>query len=57
MQLLRLRDVLKIVPVSKATWYTMLKQPNAPKTIRLGPNTVAWEKSDIERWLKQKVNE
>jgi len=53
MQLLRLKAVLKIVPVSKATWYLMQKQPDAPKPLRLGPNIVVWDKTDIERWVRE----
>ena len=56
MQLLRLKDVLKIVPVSKSNWYLMQKQADAPKPIRLGPNTVVWDKSDIERWVQQQAD-
>lgn len=54
MQLLRLKDVLKIVPVSKATWYNILKQSNAPKTHKLG-GVALWEKSDVERWLRESL--
>jgi len=56
MQLLRLKEVLKIVPVSKATWYLMQKRPDAPKPIRLGPNTVVWDKNDIEHWVRQQAD-
>lgn len=54
MQFLRLKDVLKIVPVSKATWYNILKRPNAPKTLKLG-GVALWEKSDVERWLRESL--
>ncbi|KKO47612.1 hypothetical protein VT06_16125 [Arsukibacterium sp. MJ3] len=56
MQLLRLKEVLKIVPISKSNWYLMQKQPDAPKPIRLGPNTVMWYQSDIERWVQQQAD-
>lgn len=52
MQLLRLKDVLKIVPVSKATWYNILKHPNSPKTYKAG-GVSFWEKSEIEFWIKE----
>jgi prophage regulatory protein len=55
MKLLRLKDVLQIVPVSKATWYSILKTPNAPKTYRLARNVVAWDESDIARWATEQA--
>ncbi|WP_413775976.1 helix-turn-helix transcriptional regulator [Rheinheimera aquimaris] len=51
---MRLKDVLQMVPVSKATWYNLLKEPNAPKTHRLR-GVAFWEKSDIERWLRESL--
>jgi predicted DNA-binding transcriptional regulator AlpA len=52
LKLLRLKDVLKIIPISKATWYLMQKECNAPQPIRLGPKIVAWRESDILHWVE-----
>jgi prophage regulatory protein len=54
MQLLRLPEVLKMVPVSKTTWYAMIKRKEAPAPINLGPRSVAWDSDDIEAWIKER---
>ncbi|MNT79885.1 AlpA family phage regulatory protein [Cupriavidus sp.] len=49
--LLRLPEVLKIVPVSRATWYEGIKTGRFPAQVKLGPRIAAWRRSDIERLL------
>jgi len=46
-QLLRLNEVLKIIPVSKSSWYQKVKDGIYPKPVKLGARTVAWKKSEI----------
>lgn len=46
-RLLRLPEVLKIIPVSKSTWWAGVKTGRFPKPIKLGPRTTAWRESDI----------
>lgn len=55
MVLIRLPQVLKMVPVSKTTWYAMVKANEAPKPVDLGARAVAWVKEDIEKWIEDKV--
>lgn len=55
MILIRLPEVLKMVPVSKTTWYAMIKANEAPRPVDLGPRSVAWVKEDIENWIEQKA--
>lgn len=45
---LRLEDVLKVIPVSRATWYAGVKSGRYPAQIKLGLRAVGWLKSDIE---------
>ncbi|WP_333609661.1 helix-turn-helix transcriptional regulator [Arsukibacterium sp.] len=54
MQLIRLPDVLKMVPVGKTTWYALVKENDAPQPVKLGPRTSAWLKSDIEEWIRKR---
>lgn len=56
MQLIKLPEVLKMVPVGKTTWYGMVNRNEAPAAIHLGARSVAWDKADIEAWiLKRKA--
>ena len=46
--LLRLKQVLKLIPVSAATWWRGIKDGRYPKPIKLGPRTTCWLASDIQ---------
>ncbi|MDP2715502.1 AlpA family transcriptional regulator [Rheinheimera sp.] len=54
MQLIRLRDVLKKVPVSKTTWYAMVTKGDAPAAFQIGPRSVAWSEEEIDEWIQQR---
>jgi prophage regulatory protein len=57
---LRLPEVLKLIPVSKATWWAGVKTGRYPPSRHLGPRTTAWLASDIQAWISsaaaQKTN-
>jgi len=50
---LRLDDVLRIIPVSKTTWYNGIRSGRFPKGIRLSQNIVVWRVEDIRNLVKQ----
>lgn len=43
----RLRDVLRVYPVSKTTWWRGIQTGRFPKPVKLGPRMVAWNAEDI----------
>lgn len=45
--LLRLKGVLKLIPVSAATWWAGVRDGRFPQPIRLGPHTTCWRAHDI----------
>ncbi|MEX3999676.1 helix-turn-helix transcriptional regulator [Paraburkholderia sp. EG285A] len=47
--LLRLPEVLALIPVSRATWYAGVKNGRFPQPVALGPRCVAWRASEIQR--------
>ncbi|WP_150586960.1 helix-turn-helix transcriptional regulator [Pandoraea communis] len=49
--LLRLPEVLAIIPVSRATWYEGIRSGRFPAQVKLGPRIAAWRRSDIDRLL------
>lgn len=53
-RLLRLRQVLEIVPVSPSTLWLWVKQGKFPKPIKLGDKTTVWRFTDIEALIKPK---
>ena len=46
-RLLRLPEVLEIVPIKKSTLYDLMKRGLFPKNIKLGSNIVAWVTLDV----------
>lgn len=47
-RLLRLSQVLEIIPVSKSTWWLMIRSGEAPKPIKLSKRCSAWRTGDIQ---------
>jgi prophage regulatory protein len=46
-RLLRIDDVLEVIPVSKSTWFDGVKDGDFPKGVKIGSRTVAWRYGDI----------
>ena len=45
--LLRLPQVLAIIPISRSAWWQGCKTGRYPKPLKLGPRTTAWRSDDI----------
>jgi prophage regulatory protein len=45
--LLRLPQVLALVPVCASTWWAGIKSGRFPRPVKLGPHTTCWRLSDI----------
>lgn len=54
-RLLRAKQVLQIVPLSKSAWYAGVADGRYPKPICLGPRSRAWRLSDILRLVSEGV--
>ena len=50
-KILRMRDVLARVPVSKAKLYRMMSKGAFPRPVRLD-GVAVWRADDVEEWLK-----
>ena len=48
LQLLRLPQVLAIVPVSRSSWWAGIQDGLYPRPLRIGPRSVAWRLTDIK---------
>ncbi len=48
----RLPTVLDVYPVSRSTWWNMVKAGTAPQPVKLGPRITAWRVSDIRKLLE-----
>jgi len=45
--LLRLKQVLELVPVCASTWWAGIKAGRFPSPVKLGPATTCWRASEI----------
>lgn len=48
-RLLRLKDVLSRIPISKSTWWNGVKSGRFPQPTKLGPRTTCWKNSEIDQ--------
>ena len=56
-RLLRLTQVLKIVPVSKTTIWAWVKQEKFPKPFKLSPRCTVWKENDVLEFVRELNNE
>ena len=57
-QILRLKDVVELVGLSKTTIWRRTRAGEFPPALRLGgPSTraVGWKMTDVEAWLEQRT--
>ena len=52
-RLLRLKDILKILPIGRSTWYHWIQLGLAPKPIHISLRISAWKAQDIENLVDE----
>lgn len=52
-KLLRLSEVLKIIPISKSGWWKGVAEGRFPRGYKLGPRTTVWFQNDILALLER----
>ena len=52
--LLKVRDVLRIVPVCRSSLYALIERNEFPKPLKIGKRMYAWHASQIEEWLRSR---
>ena len=50
---LRLPEVLRLIPVSKSTWWLGISRGKYPKGIKLSERITAWHVDDIRRCMAE----
>ncbi|EPC4026811.1 helix-turn-helix transcriptional regulator [Aeromonas salmonicida] len=56
-RLLRIKDVIYKVGLSKPTIYLRMKEGTFPRPVSIGPKSVAWVEHEINDWLTAKISE
>lgn len=55
-QILRLKQVIRKVGLSKSTIYEKMSEGLFPTSIKLSERSVGWLESDINDWISSKIN-
>jgi len=55
-KLLRLRDVLEVVRLSRSEVYRLMSLGRFPKPIPLGERAVAWTEDSIDEWIESRIS-
>ena len=56
-RLVRMRELIKIVSMSRANIYLLMSKGKFPKNFKISEKTAVWRLSVIEEWISQKENE
>ena len=51
---LRLKEVVQMVGLSRASIYRLMDSSDFPHPIRVGPRAVRWRLRDIEQWMSER---
>ena len=49
----RLPAILRVIPVSRSTWWQWVRDGKAPKPVKLAARTTAWKATDISDFILQ----
>ena len=57
MKFIKLRDVMELTSLSRATIYRFIAEGRFPKQVNLGGYSVAWVESEVMEWLEERIRE
>jgi prophage regulatory protein len=54
-KLLKIRDVLERIPVSRAHIYNLMREGKFPRQVHLGGTGAFWVEAEIEAWIEAHI--
>jgi len=51
------KDVLKLIPISKTTMHDLINDGLFPKPIQIGKQKTGFIKSEIDAWIEQRIKD
>jgi prophage regulatory protein len=51
-RLLRLSQVLELLPISRSTWWAWVKSGKAPAPVRISEGITCWRKSEVMQMIR-----
>ena len=55
MRLIKIKEVIKMTSLSRATIYKYMADDSFPKPVSLGVKSVAWVEDEVENWVMDKI--
>lgn len=55
MQVLKRPVVSELTGLPRSTLYALIKRNLFPKPVKIGNRSVAWVKSEVEAWIREKI--
>ena len=52
LRFMRMREVIEMVGVSRATIYRWMDAGDFPRSIALGGNSIAWSEKSVKEWME-----
>ncbi|MCW1719947.1 AlpA family phage regulatory protein [Pseudoalteromonas sp. A3] len=52
-----MKEVVRMTGLSRSTLYRLQQLEEFPKAVNLGCRSVAWVRSDINDWIREKVQQ
>ena len=52
--LVRLRELVKLLSISRANVYRLMKIGKFPQSIKLTERTIVWKLSELEAWIQER---
>lgn len=56
-RLIRLKEVMHVTGLARATIYKYMDEGTFPKSVPLGGRAVAWQESLVEDWILERIRE
>ncbi|OFA29899.1 hypothetical protein BAE46_13500 [Glaciecola punicea] len=53
--LIRRKELIEYLGINGSTLWRWRQSQSFPKEIRLGPNSIAWRRSTINKWIEQRT--
>lgn len=57
MGLIKINELIAMTKLSRPTIYRLIKAGKFPSQLKTSPKTVAWERSEIEDWIRKLIME
>jgi prophage regulatory protein len=56
-RLIRLKEVLRLIPISRSTWWDGVRSGRYPAPVKLGPRLTCWRLHDVLELSKRAAGE